>query len=68
VEKAEQEDLLQKGIQKLAPRDRLFMNLHFNKGFSIKEIAETMRLSVDNVYTIKHRVINRLKAYVESQI
>ena len=68
MEKAEQEDLLQKGIQKLAPRDRLFMNLHFNKGFSIKEIAETMRLSVDNVYTIKHRVINRLKAYVESQI
>jgi len=65
MEKAEQERLLQKGISDLAPRDRLFMNLHFNQGFTIKEIAETMKLSVDNVYTIKHRAIQRLKSYVE---
>jgi len=69
MEKAEQEQLLQKGITDLAPRDRLFMNLHFNKGFTIREIAETMHLSVDNIYTIKHRAIKRLKSYVEkSQI
>lgn len=65
IEKVEQERLLQKGISSLAPRDRLFMNLHFDKGFTIKEIAETMQLSVDNVYTIKHRAIKRLKSYVE---
>jgi RNA polymerase sigma factor (sigma-70 family) len=68
LEKAEQESLLKRGIQELAPRDRLFMNLHFEKGYTIKEIAETMRLSIDNVYTIKHRAISRLKAYVESQM
>jgi RNA polymerase sigma factor (sigma-70 family) len=64
MEKAEQESLIQKGISNLAPRDRLFMNLHFNQGFTIKEIAETMQLSVDNIYTIKHRAIKRLKSYV----
>jgi RNA polymerase sigma factor (sigma-70 family) len=67
MENAEQKRILQKGIANLAPRDRLFMNLHFNKGFSIKEIAESMQLSIDNVYTIKHRAIKRLKAYVEKQ-
>ena len=65
MEKAEQESLLQKGISNLGPRDRLFMNLHFNKGFTIKEIADAMQLSVDNIYTIKHRAIKRLKSYVE---
>jgi len=65
MEKAEQERILQQGISNLAPRDRLFMNLHFKKGFSIKEIAASMQLSVDNVYTIKHRAIKRLKTLVD---
>ena len=43
------------------------MNLHFNKGFTIKEIAETMQLPVDNIYTIKHRAIKRLKSYVMNE-
>jgi len=65
MEKAEQERILQQGISNLAPRDRLFMNLHFKKGFSIKEIAASMQLSIDNVYTIKHRAIKRLKTLVD---
>jgi RNA polymerase sigma factor (sigma-70 family) len=67
LEKAEQERLVQKKIQKLPARDRLFIKLHFAKGCSIKEVAEVMQLSVDNAYTVKHRAIQRLKEQVNKQ-
>jgi len=64
MEKAEQERLLQIGMQRLPPRDRLFIKLHFDQELSIAEIAETMQLSMANAYTIKHRAIHKLKSYV----
>jgi len=66
LEKVEQQQFLQERIQKLSARDRLFLNLHFSKGYSIKEVAEVMQLSVENAYTIKHRAIKRLKSQVEA--
>jgi RNA polymerase sigma factor (sigma-70 family) len=66
MEKEERVRFLQEKIRKLPPRDQLFLKLHFVKGFSIKDIAEVMQLSVDNVYTVKHRAIKRLKSQVES--
>jgi len=66
LEKAEQQQFLQERIQKLPARDRLFLNLHFSKGYSIKEVAEVMQLSVENAYTIKHRAIKRLKSQLEA--
>jgi RNA polymerase sigma factor (sigma-70 family) len=63
-EEAERERLLQEGMQSLQPRDRLFLKLHFEEGFSLAEVAETMQLSVNNAYTLKHRAIKRLKAKV----
>ncbi|MBN1842464.1 MAG: sigma-70 family RNA polymerase sigma factor [Deltaproteobacteria bacterium] len=65
-EKAEQGRLLRVGVQRLPPRDRLFMKLHFDHGLSAAEVAEAMQLSIGNVYTIKHRVIQRLKSHVAS--
>ncbi len=59
---AEQRVLLEKGIQGLSPRDRLFMRLHFGEGLSLKEVARAMSISTENVYTIKHRAIERLKS------
>lgn len=64
IEKAEQGRLLQDGMQRLPPRDRLFIKLHFDQGLSVAEVAEAMQLSIDNAYTVKHRAIQRLKSHV----
>lgn len=64
LERAEKEQLLREGMQNLPPRDRLFMKLHFDQGLSVAEVAAAMQVSVENVYTIKHRAIQRLKTQV----
>ena len=66
LERAEQEALVRRGMRVLSPRDRLFIKLHFEEGFSLKEVADTMNLSVANAYTVKHRSVQRLKSCVES--
>jgi RNA polymerase sigma-70 factor (ECF subfamily) len=66
LERAEKEQLLREGMQNLPPRDRLFMKLHFDQGLSVAEVAAAMQVSVENVYTIKHRAIQRLKTQVAS--
>ena len=66
MEKAEREHLLHVGMQRLPPRERLFMKLHFDQGLSLAEVAEAMQLSIGNAYTIKHRAVQRLKSHVTS--
>jgi RNA polymerase sigma factor (sigma-70 family) len=51
-------------MKNLSPRDRLFMKLHFDQGLSAAEVAAAMQVSVENVYTIKNRAIQRLKTQV----
>lgn len=66
MEKAEKERLLREGMRSLPPRYRLFMKLHLEQGLPVAEVAEAMRLSVGNAYTLKHRAIEKLKSYVAS--
>ena len=66
TEEAERKRLMQLGIQRLSARDRLFMKLHFDRGLSIAEVAETMQLSMVNAYSIKHRAIQRLRLHLTS--
>jgi RNA polymerase sigma factor (sigma-70 family) len=66
IEKAQQERLLQEGMERLPPRDRLFMKLHFDQGLSMTEVAEAMQLSAGAAYTVKHRAIQRLKSHLAS--
>jgi len=68
IEEAEKARLLQKGIQRLSPRYRLFMRLHFDQGLPVAQVAETMKLSMDNAYTLKHRAIQSLKSHVASMM
>lgn len=63
-ETVEQKHLLQVGIKRLPPRDRLFMRLHYDQGLSMAETADIMRLSMGNIYTIKYRAIQKIKSYV----
>jgi RNA polymerase sigma factor (sigma-70 family) len=66
MDKAEKERLLRDGMRSLPPRYRLFMKLHLEQGIPVAEVAEAMRLSVGNAYTLKHRAIEKLKSYVAS--
>ncbi len=66
IDNAEREHVLKDGMQRLPPRDKLFLKLHFEQGFSVAEVAETMQLSINNAYTVKHRAIQRLKSNVAS--
>lgn len=66
IEKAERESLFKTGIKDLPSRERLFMKLLFYDGLSISEVAETMHLSIQNAYSIKHRTIQKLRSYVAS--
>jgi len=66
IERSEQKRLIQDGIRTLSPRDRLFVKLHFDRGLPEAEVAEIMQLSVQNIYTVKHRAIQRLKSHVTS--
>jgi RNA polymerase sigma-70 factor (ECF subfamily) len=68
LERAEKEQLLREGMRNLPPRDRLFMKLHFDQGLSVAEVAAAMQVSAENVYTIKHRAIQRLKTQVASAV
>lgn len=68
MEKLDRKQLLQAAIKKLPPRDRLFVRLHFNQGLSMSEVAEIMQLSLGNIYTVKYRVIQKIKSYVASQV
>ena len=62
-EKSEQRRSLREGITKLAPRDKLFVQLHFERGLSLTEIADIMNLTIGSTYTLKHRAIQRLKLH-----
>ena len=68
LEKAEQLELLKRGLKNLPAKDRLFFRLQLEGDLSVQEIAETMQISVDNVYTVKHRAIKRLKAYLDTDL
>ena len=66
IEKAEKQRSIKDGIRKLPPRDRLILLLHYENGYSLKEVAETMKLSLNNTYIIKHRAIEKLKSMLET--
>jgi len=61
LERAEQLDRLRRAIAALPARDNLFTRLHFEQELSLRELAETMQISMQNAYTMKHRVIKKLR-------
>lgn len=66
LEKSEQTLMVQDGIETLPPKERLFLKLHFEQGLPIPKVAKMMNITPQNAYTIKHRAILKLKAYVAS--
>ncbi|MBU0734991.1 MAG: sigma-70 family RNA polymerase sigma factor, partial [Proteobacteria bacterium] len=66
LERAEQKRILSEAIQLLTPRGRLFMKLYFEKGLRLEEVAGALGISVQNAYTVKHRVVQRLRSHLDS--
>ena len=66
IEKTEQERLFKAGIKSLSSRERLFIKLLVYDGLPVSEVAETMHLSIQNAYSIKHRTIQKLRSCVAS--
>jgi len=66
IEKKQASAHLKKSIDLLSARDRLIYDLLYNKGFSPELTAETLRLPVSIVYSRKHRIIEKIKKYIEA--
>ncbi len=57
----EQKRLLSRVLETLSPRDRLFVQLCFQKTLSPKEIAAILQTSLSFAYTQKSRILNKLR-------
>jgi RNA polymerase sigma factor (sigma-70 family) len=67
MENAEQEKLVQEGMESLSPRDRVFMKLHIDQGLPVEDVAEALQISVQNAYVVKHRAVEKLKSFLVSR-
>jgi RNA polymerase sigma factor (sigma-70 family) len=66
MEEEERNRRLHDGINSLQPRDALFIKLHIEKGLPIEEVGEVLHLTMQNAYTMKHRIIKKLKAFLDT--
>jgi len=57
----EEERQIAEALDRLSPRDRLFVDLHFYRGLPPEEVAAILNVSVAAVYTLKSRVLEKLR-------
>ncbi len=57
----EEELQITEALESLSPRDRLFVDLHFYRGLPPEEVAAILNISVKAVYTIKSRLLDKLR-------
>ncbi len=57
----EEERQIAKALDSLSPRDRLFVDLHFYRGLPPEEVAAILNVSVAAVYTLKSRLLDKLR-------
>lgn len=65
IEEKQRSQILEKLTATLSPKDKMMYDLLFNKGFSPEDAARALSLSVSAVYSKKHRIIGKMKRYVE---
>jgi RNA polymerase sigma factor (sigma-70 family) len=64
----EQRLLMQKGLQRLCPRDQLVIRLHCLEERPLSQVAEIMEVSQSNIHSVKHRALRRLKDTVAEML
>jgi RNA polymerase sigma factor (sigma-70 family) len=57
----EEERQIVEALDGLSPRDRLFVDLHFYRGLPPEEVAAILNVSVAAVYTLKSRLLDKLR-------
>lgn len=60
VEQQERQSLVRAQMEQLSPRDRLALQLFYQGGRSYKEVAEVLKLPVENIGTLLARARQRL--------
>ena len=53
--------VIQDSMAKLAERDRMLLTLTYYQGFTVREVAETMKMTESNVKVCLHRARKRLR-------
>lgn len=65
LEEKQTGESLKKSIDALLPQDKIIYDMLYNRGISYEETAKMLGMSVESVYTRKHRIIARIKKNIE---
>lgn len=57
--------VIQDALAKLMERDRMLLTLIYYQGLSLREVAQTMKMTESNVKVCVHRARKRLRKYLE---
>lgn len=68
IDEAEKAKLIKQWTESLPYRDRLFLKIYMEADFSLERTAKIMEITPGNAYTIKHRAIKKLKAFVIAKV
>lgn len=61
LEREDMEKLKEKIINELSPEDQLFLRLYYEKEMEPEEIADTMNLSLNAIYSKKSRLLDKFE-------
>jgi RNA polymerase sigma factor for flagellar operon FliA len=64
----EQQMLLKAQIEALTPREQLVINLYWQQELNMAEIASLLNISPDNAYSLKYRLITKLRKRLHASI
>lgn len=62
---AEQLRQIELGLKQLKARDQLVIRMHYMEGRPIQKVAQVLGISKKNIYSAKHRAIQRLKVAIK---
>lgn len=68
LEAHEQRQILTAAMQTLSPRDKLVIRMHCLEGYPLKQMAALLKVSEDNIHSIKYRAVQRLKEAVRGRM
>lgn len=52
------------GLKRLKPRDRLVIHMHCLEGQPLARVAQVLGISAQNIHSVKHRAIQRLRKVI----
>lgn len=58
--------LIDAALQVLSPRDQLIIRMHCMEGCSLKTMAKVLKVSQNNIHSVKHRAVHRLQKAVDT--